>query len=197
MKKNKFNTSLIFLIILAYLALTKLGAQASVLTFATNAPKSEVYFQFVPLENHQNTFFIVRVIKHRMDSPTNLFQYRLQIGKSRFTNFFDLLHLSLVPTNSLMEAKDLMLLDEFNRQYYVKDGCNNYFPIPYGEFFYTFILNEKKSSSGIRIIDDLVIQEYFNLGPNQSIFIEVDVRNDSYTHKIIDTPKDIFSDMCK
>lgn len=163
----------------------------------------QIYFKYkvVPLLEHDNTYFIVKILGENPIDKANRFSYNLQYGKSRSSfrlPFLDSpIALNVIPYASIVESIYYNTNDKLYRQTSIAEFCNNYFPLPKGEFFYELGLLDNRRNFNLPHYDYFAISEYFLVEPNQSVYIEIDIKNDSYTYKIIDTPKDIFSDMCK
>ncbi|MCZ8341891.1 MAG: hypothetical protein O9301_02570 [Leptospira sp.] len=176
-----------------------IGIGISMLSIASNMPRQEYipYYQFVPMSDQKNTYFIVKIKTDNSKSSPRLFRYSFSFADSLFTDPLNRLSFSVVSTPSLSVSEDPNLRDPFNRQIYIQDGCKNYFPIASGENFFWFHLNERKVPNEIEFFADFSLTRYIHVEANQSVYIEVDVENDDYSRVIIDTPKNIFSDMCK
>lgn len=163
--------------------------------------KTEFTIKSVPLAVHENTYFIVKVMGEKQENQSNRFSYNFVYGKSRFMMAFFYfshpIHSSVIPYASIHNSIYYPSNRKLNHQTSISEFCNNYFPIPVGEHIYQFSLYDNRRSFDLPHYYNYYVYRYFKINANQSIFIEVDIKNDSYTFKIIDTPEDIFSDMCK
>lgn len=164
-------------------------------------PQIHFKYKVVPLSEHDNTFFIVKILGENTIDKANRFSYNLRYAKSRSSfklPFLDRpIALHVIPYASIVESIYYKTNDKLNRQTSIAEFCNNYFPLPKGELFYELGLLDNRRNFNLPYYDNFHISKYFQVEPNQSVYIEVDIKNDTYTHKIIETPKDIFSDMCK
>ncbi|MGE8719711.1 hypothetical protein ACO2KH_00100 [Leptospira terpstrae] len=150
----------------------------------------------VPLPNHENTYFVVRVIGENKEDQSNRYTYNFVFGENRFMmaffHFSHPIHSSVIPYASILNSIYYPSNRKLNHQTSISEFCNNYFPIPVGEHIYQFSLYDNRRSFDLPHYYNFYVYRYFKINANQSIFIEVDIKNDSYISKIIDTPEDIF-----
>lgn len=196
MLKVDFKIKLILL--LCFGCFLPLVAQADLLFVVPSISFKE---KIIPLPDHDNTFFILKVLGENIDDKSNRFSYVFQSSKSRFSSRLSLtdnsLRLQVIPYASITDSVYYKPIGKLNRQSSIAEFCNNYFPISKGELFYELALFDEKRNFNLPHYDYFSSSRYYKVESNQSVYVEVDIKNDSYTYKIIETPSDIFSDMCK
>lgn len=196
MLKVDFKIKLILL--LCFGCFPPLVAQANLLFVVPSISFKE---KVIPLPDHDNTFFILKVLGENLEDKSNRFSYNFTSAKSRLSSRFPLfgnpLRLRVIPYKSIADSVYYKPLDKLNRQPSIAEFCNNYFPISKGELFYELALFDEKRNFNLPHYDYFSSSRYYKVESNQSVYVEVDIKNDSYTYKIIETPSDIFSDMCK
>ncbi|MCW7468820.1 hypothetical protein [Leptospira kanakyensis] len=158
----------------------------------------------VPLEDFKNTFVKVKVIEVGDRNSNPLFAtwlaqivfdpldpFKLNNDESPF------LSLPLVPYDSIKDSK--FYLPNKNRifQTQIKPNCNNYFPTSSGKRSYFYYIEDDRRKFDLPYHDKYDIKGEFEIPPNKSLYIEIDIVKREHKTSIIDTPADIFADMCK
>ncbi|TGM62543.1 hypothetical protein EHQ94_03825 [Leptospira meyeri] len=177
----------------------------SALNIAVNAQDIKGNRKYIkkalPISNHENTYFIVKVMGENKENLANRYSYNFVFGESRFKVrffYFDhAFHSSVIPYLSIQKSIYYRTYGKLNQQNSISEFCNNYIPIQVGEFFYEFSLYDDRRYFDLPHYDNFYLHDYFKVEANKSVYIEVDIKNDSYTSKMINTPEDIFSDMCQ
>lgn len=198
MLKVKFDFKIKLIVLLCFGCFPPLGAQASLLFVVPSISFKE---KVIPLPDHDNTFFILKVLGENIDDKSNRFSYNFRSAKSRLSSrvssFGNSLSLRVIPYASIADSVYYKPVDKLNRQSSIAEFCNNYFPISKGELFYELSLFDERRNFNLPHYDYFSSSIYYKVESNQSVYVEVDIKNDSFTYKIIETPSDIFSDMCK
>lgn len=202
--KSMFLLLFLFFLDFHILSVTQADPVVSLLNIATSPllkGKSEYIFKAVPVPDHQNNYFIVNVLGEKLGNESNSYSYNFVFGKNRFwlrMRYWDYpIRNSVIPYSSINKSSYYKVSKNLHRQNSIIEFCNNYFPIPKGEYIYEFSMYDNRRDFELPHYDNFYVYQFFTVEANQSVYIEVDIKNDSYTSKIIDTPNDIFSDMCK
>lgn len=172
--------------------------KAQLLFYVPSPPRYK--YQISPLNNFKNTFVILQITNNNKDRDL-LYTYGLWQSNSAFQRFNDYenenIDLKVVPYETIGESK--YYLKELNTifQNQVKDNCRNYFPTFVGKKFYFFFVRDDRREFGMEAYSQYEIEGDFDIPPNKSLYIEIDIVKQEHKTSMIDTPANVFVDMCK
>lgn len=150
--------------------------------------------KIIPLEGFNNTYIILRVNRIEKDGFMKLFRVSLQFFNRGIFNIFSFdpyyTNVSMIPYDSIKKSKDYSKRYNMNFQHQIHVNCRSYFPVPSGEKRYLLSIAEED-------IDLYGLSEVPDILENKSLLVEIDIEKNEHTTSIIDTPSDIFADMCK
>lgn len=150
--------------------------------------------KIVPLNGFNKTYVVVYVYKKVDSDYDKLYRARLEFfNRSIFSVFSSdpyYTNLSLIPYSSIKNSKYYLKKDNLNFQHQIRVNCRNYFPTLVGKkrYFLSIVENEEDLSG---------MSDVFDIPEHKSLLIEIDIDRREHKTSIIDTPSDIFADMCK
>ncbi|TGM45992.1 hypothetical protein [Leptospira vanthielii] len=160
----------------------------------------EYKLNITPLVNFQETYVIVKILNGGGNKDETIYSYGLRQSSSRYQDFISggisWIGLGVIPYKSISESKYYSKDKNSIGQIQIKENCRNYFPTSIGKKSYLIFLRDESREVGLEfpLFD---IWEDFEIPPNKSLYLEIDIVKQEHKTSIIDMPKDVFSDMCK
>lgn len=155
----------------------------------------------IPLQGFDNTFVKVRIIETGEQNSNTLFgmwlsfrfygQSLIAYGESPYVT------LPLIPYDSIKESKFYLPNENKIFQRQIKSNCNNFYPVPSGLKNYFYYIVDERRKFDLDYHSKYDVWGDFNIPANKSLYIEIDINRREHKTTIIDTPSDIFVDMCK
>lgn len=163
-------------------------------------PMREFKVNITPLDNFQDTYIIVKISNVEGRKDERIYSYGLRQYSSRFNDFISggtsWIGLGVIPYKSINESKFYSKESDFLGQSQIKENCRNYFPTSIGKKSYLIFFRDSSKETGIEF-PQFDIWDDFEILPNKSLYLEIDIVKGEHKTSIIDTPKDVFADMCK
>lgn len=168
---------------------------AQLILYVPNPPTYKL--KIVPLENFHDSYVIVQIVNKDKNTRDFLYSISLTQSEGRFSSLVSQVNLNLIPYDSIRESK--FYSKEFNsvHQTQIKENCRNYFPTSIGKKQYSIVISDAMEGLGTEDNHRYAIWEDYDLSPKKSLYIEIDIEKKKHKASFIDTPRDIFADMCK
>jgi hypothetical protein len=161
---------------------------------------SEYKINITPLLNFRRTFLVIKIFRRENISDQTIYTYGLRQSRARIhsSNLNDniMVVLGVIPYESIIESKYYGEDSKTIGQSQIKENCKNYFPTSMGNKNYWFFIQDNRRNFGIEYFPRYEIWDDFDIPANKSLYIEIDIEKREHKTSIIDTPSDIFADMC-
>lgn len=183
-----------YLILSIYCAFV-LELNAQLILYVPNPPTFEMIIR--PLEKFYNSYVIVQISNKDKKNKDLLHKISLKQSEGRFNSILYNLNLNVIPYNSIIESKYYLAKINSLYQTQIKENCRNYFPTSIGKKQYSLILSDERENLEYEYYPRYQIWEEFDIPSTKSLLIEIDLDKLEHKTSIIDTPFDVFADMCK
>ncbi|TGK50044.1 hypothetical protein EHQ16_12635 [Leptospira kanakyensis] len=164
-------------------------------------PIPEYRLKIVPLEDFNETYIIVQILNKESKNDRLLYTSGIQQRESRFQSITlshsPVVGIKVIPYSSINDSEYFLKEANSIRQTQIKENCRNYFPTSKGKKNYLLFFRDDRREFGQEYFLQYEIWEDFEIPPNKSLYIEIDIVKREHKTSIIDTPADIFADMCK
>lgn len=161
----------------------------------------EYKVKIVPLSNFNRSYIIVQITNYEKDANLTVYSSGLRQSDSRFQtlnwNSLSTFALGVIPYKSIEESKYYKKEDELLGQSQIRENCRNYIPTSIGKKNYLLFFRDVRKDFGLEYYPVYEIWDDFDIPAKKSLYIEVDIVNREHKAILINTPENIFADMCK
>lgn len=157
--------------------------------------------KIVPLSNFNRSYIIVQINNHEKDANLTVYSSGLRQSDSKFQtldwNSLSTFALGVIPYKSIEESKYYKKEDELLGQSQIRENCRNYIPTSIGKKNYLLFFRDVRKDFDLEYFPEYEIWDDFDIPAKKSLYIEIDIVNREHKAILINTPENIFADMCK